>query len=117
MDGSPLTFASRIASFAAPKLTVAFGGEIDLYAADFFKEQLFELIDQGGREVTLDFSDVRFIDSTTLGALVTVFRRLQEIGGSLCVVTGAGQPSRVLAISGFDRLFPIRIVQNEVTLL
>lgn len=110
MDGSPLTFASRLTAFAGEKATLAFRGEIDLYAAEFFKEQLEELIERGGREIVLDFTDVHFIDSTTLGALVSVLRRVQEVGGTLSVVTGEGQPSRVFATSGLDRLFPVRIV-------
>ncbi|MGH3062700.1 MAG: STAS domain-containing protein, partial [Gaiellaceae bacterium] len=49
---------------------ISLTGEVDLYTAPEFKQQLLEVINQGAKEVVVDFSNTTFIDSTTLGVLV-----------------------------------------------
>jgi anti-sigma B factor antagonist len=43
---------------------ISLAGEVDLYTAPEFKQQLLEVIGQGGKQVIVDFSDTTFIDST-----------------------------------------------------
>ena len=49
---------------------ISLAGEVDLYTAPEFKQQLLEVIAQGANEVIVDLSSTTFIDSTTLGVLV-----------------------------------------------
>jgi len=49
---------------------IALAGEVDLYTAPEFKQQLLDAIGKGAKDVIVDFSDTTFIDSTTLGVLV-----------------------------------------------
>ena len=42
---------------------ISLAGEVDLYTAPEFKQQLLEVIGQGGKEVIVDFSGTTFIDS------------------------------------------------------
>ena len=49
---------------------ISLAGEVDLYTAPEFKQQLLEVIGQGGKHVIVDFTSTTFIDSTTLGVLV-----------------------------------------------
>ncbi len=49
---------------------ISLAGEVDLYTAPEFKQQLLDVITQGARIVIVDFSNTTFIDSTTLGVLV-----------------------------------------------
>ena len=44
---------------------ISLAGEVDLYTAPEFKQQLLEVIGQGGKTVIVDFSNTTFIDSTT----------------------------------------------------
>ena len=65
---------------------ISLAGEVDLYTAPEFKQQLLEVIDQGGRDVIVDLSDTTFIDSTTLGVLVGGVKRLRTNDGQLSLV-------------------------------
>ena len=65
---------------------IALAGEVDLYTAPEFKQQLLDVIAKGGKAVIVDFSDTTFIDSTTLGVLVGGVKRLRPTGGSLSLV-------------------------------
>ena len=60
---------------------IALGGEVDLYTAPELKSQMLELIANGASEVVVDFTNTTFIDSTTLGVLVSGVKRLREKGG------------------------------------
>ena len=63
---------------------ISLAGEVDLYTAPEFKQQLLEVIRRGCRaHVIVDFSDTTFIDSTTLGVLVGGVKRLRTNDGQL----------------------------------
>jgi anti-anti-sigma factor len=55
-------------------------GEMDLSAAPRLRRCLE---DHSTRSVTLDFSDVTFIDSTAIGVLVDAYNEAYDQGGSL----------------------------------
>ena len=65
---------------------ISLAGEVDLYTAPEFKQQLLEVIGQGGKQVIVDFTSTTFIDSTTLGVLVGGVKRLRTNDGQLSLV-------------------------------
>src|SRR2546421_551709 len=82
-------------------------GEVDLYTAPEFKQQLLEVIGQGGKEVIVDFSDTTFIDSTTLGVLDGGVKRLRTNDGQLSLVCNDRNITKIFEITGLDRVFTI----------
>jgi anti-sigma B factor antagonist len=86
---------------------IALTGEVDLYTAPEFKQQLLEVIGQGGKEVIVDFSDTTFIDSTTLGVLVGGVKRLRPNGGQLSLVCSDRNITKIFEITGLNKVFPI----------
>ena len=86
---------------------IALSGEVDLYTAPEFKQQLLEVIGQGSKEVIVDFSDTTFIDSTTLGVLVGGVKRLRPNGGRLSLVCSDRNITKIFEITGLDRVFTI----------
>ena len=86
---------------------IALAGEVDLYTAPEFKQQLLEVIGQGGKEVVVDFSDTTFIDSTTLGVLVGGVKRLRTNDGQLSLVCSDRNITKIFEITGLDRVFDI----------
>ena len=92
---------------------IELGGEVDLYTAPEFKQQLLEVIGQGGKDVVVDFSDTTFIDSTTLGVLVGGVKRLRPTGGSLALVCTDQNITKIFEITGLDRVFPIHKSRDE----
>jgi anti-sigma B factor antagonist len=86
---------------------ISLAGEVDLYTAPEFKQQLLEVIGQGGKEVVVDFSDTTFIDSTTLGVLVGGVKRLRSNDGQLSLVCSDRNITKIFEITGLDKVFSI----------
>jgi anti-sigma B factor antagonist len=92
---------------------ISLAGEVDLYTAPEFKQQLLEVITQGGRNVIVDFSDTTFIDSTTLGVLVGGVKRLRSNDGQLSLVCSDRNITKIFEITGLDRVFTIYATRDE----
>src|SRR5215211_3673279 len=86
---------------------ISLAGEVDLYTAPEFKQQLLDVISQGGRNVIVDFTDTTFIDSTTLGVLVGGVKRLRSNDGQLALVCSDRNITKIFEITGLDRVFSI----------
>jgi anti-sigma B factor antagonist len=92
---------------------IALSGEVDLYTAPEFKQQLLEVIGKGGKDVVVDLSDTTFIDSTTLGVLVGGVKRLRPNGGQLSLVCSDRNITKIFEITGLDKVFPIYVSRAE----
>jgi anti-sigma B factor antagonist len=58
-------------------VVVELGGELDLWSAPQLKRTLTDVLASGRKRLVLDLARVRFMDSTALGVLVGVDRRLR----------------------------------------
>jgi anti-sigma B factor antagonist len=92
---------------------ISLSGEVDLYTAPEFKQQLLEVIGQGGKQVVVDFSNTTFIDSTTLGVLVGGVKRLRTNDGQLSLVCSDRNITKIFEITGLDRVFTIYPTRDE----
>ncbi len=92
---------------------ISLAGEVDLYTAPEFKQQLLEVISQGGTNVLVDFTETTFIDSTTLGVLVGGVKRLRANDGQLSLVCGDRNITKIFEITGLDRVFNIYSTRAE----
>jgi len=92
---------------------ISLAGEVDLYTAPEFKQQLLEVIAQGARQVVVDLSAATFIDSTTLGVLVGGVKRLRANDGQLSLVCSDRNIAKVFEITGLDRVFTIHVTRDE----
>jgi anti-sigma B factor antagonist len=92
---------------------ISLTGEVDLYTAPEFKQQLLDVIAQGSKDVIVDFSDTTFIDSTTLGVLVGGVKRLRTNGGQLSLVCNDRNITKIFEITGLDRVFTIYPTRDE----
>jgi anti-sigma B factor antagonist len=92
---------------------ISLSGEVDLYTAPEFKQQLLEVIGQGGKQVVVDFSNTTFIDSTTLGVLVGGVKRLRTNDGQLALVCSDRNITKIFEITGLDNVFTIYPTRDE----
>jgi len=92
---------------------LSLSGEVDLYTAPEFKQQLLEVIGQGAKEVVVDFTSTTFIDSTTLGVLVGGVKRLRSNDGQLALVCSDRNITKIFEITGLDRVFTIYPTRDE----
>ena len=92
---------------------ISLAGEVDLYTAPEFKQQLLEVIQQGASNVVVDFSDTTFIDSTTLGVLVGGVKRLRTNDGQLSLICSDRNITKIFEITGLDRVFTIHDSRDD----
>jgi anti-sigma B factor antagonist len=77
---------------------------LDAVIAVSFREAMFERIEQGQRKIVLDLSNVGFLDSSGLGAVVAVLKDLGQ-KGSLCLCGVTPAVMAVLRLTRMDRVF------------
>jgi anti-sigma B factor antagonist len=92
---------------SAAGATIALVGELDLFTASRLHDYLCTLFDEGVRSLTLDLSRLEFIDSTGLAELVLALKRHRQSGGDLVLRDPRPSTSKVLEISGLDRVFTV----------
>ncbi|MEA2684886.1 MAG: anti-sigma factor antagonist [Actinomycetota bacterium] len=80
-------------------------GELDAYTVGQFREALGELASRP--KLLIDMSDVPFVDSAGLGALIGGIRRAREVGGDVAVCCNRPTLVRLLHTTGFDRIVTV----------
>ena len=108
-----MNFDIKTEQLAEGAYVISLAGEVDLYTAPEFKQQLLEVIAQGAKHVIVDFSNTTFIDSTTLGVLVGGVKRLRTNDGQLTLVCTDRNITKIFEITGLDRVFSIYSSRDE----
>lgn len=80
-------------------------GELDAYTVGQFREALGELASEP--KLLIDMSEVPFVDSAGLGALIGGIRRAREAGGDVAVCCNRPTLVRLLHTTGFDRIVTV----------
>lgn len=81
-------------------VTVKLSGELDHHNAAITRERLDKLISNGAMELTLDMSEVTFMDSSGIGVILGRYRRMKERGGKLVISGCSGNAQRILKMAG-----------------
>jgi anti-sigma B factor antagonist len=94
---------------------VSFPGQnvaLDEASTEQIGEQLFRLVEELGRcRLHLEFGNVTYLTSSTLGMLLLLHKKLQTVGGGLVLTNMLPQIYEIFAITNLNRLLDIR--QNE----
>lgn len=88
-------------------------GEVDVYTAPALRERLIALVESGRTDLVVDLTQVRFMDSTGLGLLVGVLKRIRGLGGQLQLVIDDERLLKVFRITSLDQVFTIRASRDE----
>jgi len=86
---------------------IAVRGEVDIFTAPELKASLSAAIESGATEIVVDLTETRFLDSSALGVLIGVVKKLRPLNGRLTVVNTEPSTTRTFEITGLDRIFPI----------
>ncbi len=86
-------------------------GELDAWTVGQFRGALGELANTP--KLLIDMSEVPFVDSAGLGALIGGIRRAREVGGDVAVCCNRPTLVRFLHTSGFDRIVTVTETLDE----
>jgi anti-sigma B factor antagonist len=77
-------------------------------------EQLFSLVDEAGRrKLLLNFRNVEYMSSAALAKLITLNKKIKEVGGRLVLCDIEPQIMEVFEITKLDRIFSIYPGEQE----
>jgi len=82
-------------------------GELDLHTAPQLRDHVISMVTDERPRLALDLTDVGFMDSSSLGVLVSCLKRVRERGGDLVLIGVGGSPMKVFTLTGLDRVFDI----------
>ncbi len=87
--------------------SVSVSGEIDIYTAHQFKESLYNVVDTNDKDVTIDCSNLNYIDSTGLGIFVGALKKTRLNGRNIYIKNMKDNIKKLFVITGLDKLFII----------
>jgi anti-sigma B factor antagonist len=87
--------------------TVVLAGEIDISTSGRVREALLAISQSGENKVVVDMTNVTFMDSTGLAALVGSLKRFRTMNGKMVLRSPTPAVQKVLEITGLTRVFII----------
>ncbi len=96
------------ARFLGGTLSVAIGGELDLYTAAEVADRIDRALDDHVvRQLDLDLGAVSFIDSSGLGVIFGRYKKMRHRGGHMQITRVSPVALRVLQMAFVDRIIPV----------
>jgi anti-sigma B factor antagonist len=92
---------------------IAVSGKIDAYQAIKLKDALNEVIDNGSKKIIVNLAQVNFLDSTTLGTLISALKRVKTTGGEICVTCLQPSVKEIFQLTRLDKVFQIFTNDDE----
>jgi anti-sigma B factor antagonist len=83
---------------------VRLDGRLNMVAAPRLKSTIEDVVDRGSTRVVVDLSDVSFMDSSGLGALIASLKRARQAQGDLRIAGVNDQVGTVLKLTNLDRV-------------
>ena len=82
-------------------------GELDALSCPELRPVLDGLVQDGRQRVTVDLSELRLIDSSGVGAMVSLYKRVRANGGEVRFVGVTAQPLVIFKLLRLDRAFEL----------
>lgn len=108
----PAPFAIAAREHDASTSVIAVQGELDLSSAPDLKWMLTDALEAGRSRLVVDLSETTFMDSTGLGVLIGLNKRLED-GSELLIVCPPGVVRQVFEFSGTDGAFTMVRTPDE----
>ncbi len=85
-------------------VTLNITGELDAVSVPDLRPVLDDLISKGHKKIVVDLKGLRLIDSSGVGAIVYLFRRVRGFGGTVVVRGANDQPLAILRLLKLDQI-------------
>jgi anti-sigma B factor antagonist len=88
---------------------------LDSYMAEEFKDHMKSIVENGHKQIVLDMSDVEFVDSSGLGAIIATMIALRP-QGRLMVCNVRDNVLSLFRLTRMDRVIPVMNNAEEALL-
>ncbi len=82
-------------------------GSLDIGTVSSMKADLDALLSTGQHKVIFDLYDLEQIDSSGIGAIIALFKRVKSNKGEVKISRLVGQPKEIFSLLRLDRVFEI----------
>ncbi|KAA1416839.1 STAS domain-containing protein [Nocardioides humilatus] len=90
-------------------------GRFNMMSAPRVKTRIDETVAAGSARIVVDLSEVDFIDSSGLGALIGGLKTARQAGGDLRIAAAGEQVVTVLKLTNLDRILtPFDTVEDAI---
>ena len=96
-----MTYATSLENDA---LVLYIRGELDAVTVEEIRSTLDRLATAGHRQVIVDLSGLRVIDSSGVGSIVSLYKRVRAYGGQANVRGAKDQPLAIFKLLKLDRV-------------
>ncbi|GAA2037233.1 STAS domain-containing protein [Terrabacter terrae] len=86
--------------------TVRLSGEIDTYTVPEVRRAFDKVVATTGAKVVVDLRDVTFLDSSGIGAIISLHRRVVAAGARLELVC-TGMPLQLMRLMSIDQVIDV----------
>jgi anti-sigma B factor antagonist len=105
MESEAAALTVEVTTHTEADAVVVIRGDLDLGAAATLVGAIDEIVATSPSSVTLDLAGVTFLDSSGLGALLTLHARCQTDGITFKAINPPSQVCRVLELTNLTELF------------
>ncbi len=92
----------------ADRWEVKIMGEVDIHSSQEVKEKLAEILNEKEKSMIINAEELDYIDSTGLGMLIGIVKRLKEKDLSLTLVKLQPSVLKLFQITGLDKVIELR---------
>ena len=84
---------------------IKLNGEVDIYTVDQLKNTIDDKMEQNPKNIVFDFGDLRYIDSTGIGALIGIKGKYKDT--DIKIINLRSNVKRLFEITGIIKIFSV----------
>lgn len=81
--------------------------KLDVLNMKRLRERMLEIIADGHTDLIINLKQINFIDSSGLSVLISLFKHIKTVNGSMALCGLNEQPTELLEITQLDKIFTI----------
>jgi anti-sigma B factor antagonist len=93
-----------VSSIEAGMIRLAIEGELDVVTVAELRKAVDKLIGEQPRRVEVDLTSLRMVDSSGVGTLVSLYKRVRAQGGEVVIMGLRDQPLAIFRLLRLDRI-------------
>ena len=87
---------------------IKLAGDVDIVSSVELKKNVNILLDKDEKGLLINCEHLSYIDSTGLGVLISLLKRVKKSGNSIELANAQPSISKLLKITGLDKIFVMR---------
>lgn len=88
-------------------------GDVDIYTSIKFKNEVVSSFEERNVDILIDGSKLEYLDSTGLGALISLLKMVRETDNSITIENLKPNIRKLFNITELDKLFTIRGEEDD----